>query len=313
MNEPRRLLESLSASLRFDSHFWRRAFAAGVEHGPEAFVRYSPPAFGWAFAAALPEMRARVRDNLRLIYGKRPPLDEVRDIAKVFSTYASAMTETMMVGAGRGFPLHRQSTGTEAYFEAAEAGRGVIMATAHTAGWEIAGHVLAGIHRREVVVVMQRERDQRARAISDALRQKSGFSVVHLEGGDFDALTLLGHLRRGAALAMQVDRVAPGTRSRMGRLFGVPWQVPEGLLKLAAASGAPIVPIFMHRNGFYDYEAKVLSPIVLPRRPSPRRPSPRELDDAAQAVLDALASFLREHPTQWFHFVARPPAGLAGR
>ncbi len=308
MSEPRRLLESLSASLRFDSHLWRRALMAGVEHGPEPFVRYSPPMFGLAFAAALPEMRARVRDNLRLILGERSGLDEARDIARVFSTYASAMTETMMVGAGRGFPLRRRSEGTEAYFKAAEAGRGVIMATAHTAGWEIAGHVLAGVHPREVVVVMQRERDARARAISDSLRQKSGVSVVHLEGGDLDALTLLGHLRRGAALAMQVDRVAPGARARMGHLFQAPWPVPEGLLKLAAASGAPILPVFTHRHGFFDYEARVLAPITLPRRPAPD-----ELDRAAQAVLDALASFLREHPTQWFHFVPRPPGGLAAR
>lgn len=301
MVDPRRLLADVATGLRADSLFWRRVLMAGIEHGPEVWLRYSPPLFGLGFAAALAPLRAIVRANLRLVFGIRSPLEEGRDIARVFATYASSLTEAIMVGAGRG-AITRRSTGIEHYFQSAEGGRGVIMATAHTAGWEIAGHVLSGVHHGEVVVVMQRERDARAGELSDLFRERTGVKVVHLAGDTMDALALFAHLRRGSALAMQFDRVMPNARVRYGRLFGERWPVPEGMLRLAAASGAPILPVMTRRTGYLAYEAEVSPPIRLPRRPTEA-----ELDAAAQAVLDAFAAFLRVNATQWFHFVPRSP------
>jgi KDO2-lipid IV(A) lauroyltransferase len=34
----------------------------------------------------------------------------------------------------------------------------------------------------------------------------------------------------------------------------------------------------------------------------PRRATEADLDAAAQAVADAMTSFIRAHPTQWLHF-----------
>lgn len=299
MVEPRRLWSDAVASLRADSHLFRRALVAGIERGPAPFVRYSPPLFGLGFAAALPPLRALVRANLRLIHGPRPALVEALDVARVFTTYASSLTEAIQIATGRGV-LERHHAGTEHYFENVAGGRGVIMATAHTAGWEIAGQVLSGVHPGEVVVVMRRERDDRARELSDSFRERAGVKVVHLSGDSLDALTLLSHLRRGAALAMQFDRVSPGSKVRHAQLFGERWPVPEGMLRLAAASGAPILPVLTFRLGHLAYKAEVSAPIRLPRRPTDA-----ELDVAAQALLDAFASFLRVHGTQWFHFVPR--------
>ena len=285
-------------ALRPDSLLWRRAILAGVTKGPEAWVRYSPPVFGLAFAAALPKKRAIVRANLRRILGPRPAVEELRDVAAVFTTYASCLTEALLLGSDRGYQLKSRSVGVERYHACAAEGRGVIIATAHTGGWEVAGPVLSGVHKGEVVVVMQRERDERARAIQDEARSRAGVKVVHIGESAFDALTLLGHLRRKAVVAMQIDRVPPTMRSRTVRFFGEPWQVPEGPLTLAAVSGAPILPVFTRRLGFMHYEAIVAPPIRLPRRPSPA-----ELDGAAEQLMNAMADFVRNHPTQWFHFV----------
>ena len=291
-----RLLGVLDA-LRPDSVFWRRAILAGVRHAPVGFVRLSPPLFGWAFGAALPETRRLVRENLRLVLGERPRAEELRDVAAVFSCYASCLTESLFLAADRGHRLDAKVRGVERYFEAAAPGRGVIIATAHTAGWEIAGPVLSGVHQGDVVVVMQRERDERARALQDQARERAGVKVAHIGDSAFDALALLSHLRRGAVVAMQIDRLPPGMRGRAARLFGRPWQVPEGPLTLSAVSGAPILPIFTRRLGFMKYEAVVTPAIRLPRRPTPE-----DLDAAALAAASAMEAFVRESPTQWFHF-----------
>src|SRR6185503_18749212 len=229
--------------LRPDSALWRRAIAAGVAFGPHAFVRYSPPVFGLAFGAALGMERALVRANLRRVRGPRSPLVELADVAAVFTTYASCLTEALLLASGRGYKLVPRSRGVEHYHACAAKGRGVIIATAHTGGWEVAGPVLSGVHPGEVVVVMQRERDALARKIQDEARSRAGVKVVHIGESAFDALALLGHLRRRSVVAIQIDRVPPGVRGRQVRFFGAPWLAPEGPLKLAAVSGAPILPV----------------------------------------------------------------------
>jgi phosphatidylinositol dimannoside acyltransferase len=292
-----KLRRDLAEQLRFDSAFWRRVMRAGIQYGPEPFVRYSPPLFGLGFWAGLPHARRIVRDNLRRVLGERPAWQEAVDVAAVFANYASCLTEAMLLD-GRRYELASLPRGVERYHACAAEGRGVIIVTAHTAGWEFAGPVMRGVHPGEVWVVMQRERDEHARAIQDYARERAGVKVAHIGESAFDALPLLHALRRNAVVAMQLDRVPPGMRSREAKLPGGAWRIPEGPLTLGAVSGAPILPIFTRRLGFMQYEAEVAEPIRVARRPSEA-----ELDVAAQAMANAMHAFIRKHPTQWFHFV----------
>jgi KDO2-lipid IV(A) lauroyltransferase len=289
--------EAILQALQPDSVVWRRALDAGVRLGPDPLVRYAPPAFGLAFGAALPRARELVRANLRRIFGERPALVELRDIAAVFATYASCLTEGLLLGSGRGYELTSHAPGVEHYHACAAEGRGVIIATAHTAGWEAAGPMLSEVHPAEVVIVMRRERDPRARAIQDEARLRAGVKVVHIGDSPLDALPLLRYLKGGAVVAMQIDRVHPGMRTREVMFLGARSPMPEGPLSLSALSGAPILPMFTRRLGFMEYEVAVSPPIRLPRRPSDE-----ELDRAAQTMSDAMEAFVKAHPTQWFHF-----------
>lgn len=295
-----KLRRDFTESLRFDSAFWRRVMRAGIELGPEPFVRYSPPFFGLAFWAGLPHARRIVADNLRRVLGPRHPLLESADVAAVFANYASCLTEAMLLD-GRRYAMASLPRGVERYQACAAEGRGVIIVTAHTAGWEFAGSVMRSVHPGEVWVVMQRERDEHARAIQDRARERAGVRVAHIGESAFDALPLLHALRKNAVVAMQLDRVPPGSRFRVARLPGGAWRIPEGPLTLAAVSGAPILPIFTRRLGFMQYEAEVMEPIRIARKPTEE-----ELDRAAQAMANAMHEFIRLHPTQWFHFVQEP-------
>ncbi|MEZ4293542.1 MAG: lysophospholipid acyltransferase family protein [Polyangiaceae bacterium] len=294
------LRRELVERLRSDSAFWRRLMRAGVEHGPEAWVKYSPPLWGLGFWAALPKTRRIVRDNLRRVLGPRATAQEAREVAAVFANYASCLTEAMLLD-GRRYAMASLPRGVEKYQACAAEGRGVIIVTAHTAGWEFAGSVMRSVHPGEVWVVMQRERDEHARAIQDRARERAGVKVAHIGESAFDALPLLHALRRNAVVAMQLDRVPPGMRHRTARLPGGAWRIPEGPLTLAAVSGAPLLPIFTRRLAFMQYEAEVMDPIRIARRPTGE-----QLDLAAQAMANAMHDFIGRHPTQWFHFVEEP-------
>lgn len=291
-------LREIAADLRqHDSVLWRRAIDAGVMHGPEAWIRYSPALFGLAFGAALPRHRRAVLRNLRLALGRRPRAIELRDVAAVFVNFASCMTEALAVAARPGAKLDGAVIGDEHFFAAMAEKRGVIVATAHTGGWEVSGMLLKSLHAADVLVVMQRERDERAQWLQDDARQVAGVRVVRLRGDPLEALPLLGHLRKGGVVAIQVDRLPKGMRGRSSTLFGKPWRVPEGPLALAAVSGAPIIPAFTRRLGFMHYEVLPQAAIHVSRRPSSA-----ELDQAAARLMAEMESFVAANPTQWFHF-----------
>jgi phosphatidylinositol dimannoside acyltransferase len=180
---------------------------------------------------------------------------------------------------------------------ARDEGRGVILATAHTGGWQVAGPALEELLGAPMLVVMRRERDPRAQALQEAARARAGVRFFYVGEEPLSALGLLGHLRRGGVVAMQIDRLPEGMRGHPAQLFGAPFPVPEGPLRLAAVSGAPIVPVFTRRVGYMEYDVQVAQPVRLPRRPAPA-----DLDAAASAVLRAMEAFVRANPTQWFHF-----------
>ena len=141
------LRRRLAEGLRTDSDFWRRALEAGVTHGPEPWLRYSPPLFGLAFGAALGEPRRRVERSLLRARGPVSRWRELAEVAGVFTTFASSMTEAMIAGAGRGYRPISRPRGDWHFMRAAAQGRGVIVATAQTAGWDVAGSFLSAAIR----------------------------------------------------------------------------------------------------------------------------------------------------------------------
>ena len=288
---------SLTRALRPDSAFLRRLAYAGARFGPRFLIEHSPKLFGTAFALALPETRERVLQNLRRVKGERGFLSEQRDVVQTFTSYAACLAESL--GTERPDAQNTELTvrGEEHLRAALEAGHGVILVTGHIGPWDCAARHLAKDFSADVIVVMLAEPDEQARHLHDSLRERSGMRVMHVGEHPLDALPLLRHVRNGGIAAVQLDRAAPGGRSLEVELFGEPERVPEGPFRLAALSGAPIVPIFAHRRGYFSYELVIEAPIWLPRKASTT-----ELKAAAASAARTMQAFISRHPTEWFHF-----------
>jgi KDO2-lipid IV(A) lauroyltransferase len=169
--------------------------------------------------------------------------------------------------------------------------------TAHTAGWDAVGPVLGGFYDLELVLVMRAEADRDARELHDSARRSGGLCIAHVGDDPLASLPLLAKLRKGSVVAMQIDRAPPGMRVRRVRLFGREGGMPEGPIRLAQLSGAPILPVFCARLGPRSYVAEASPPLFVARRADEGR-----IDVVAQELADLLTRFVRRHPTQWFHF-----------
>jgi lauroyl/myristoyl acyltransferase len=285
-------------ALALDGAFWRRVAFLGASRAPSWFVRWSPPLIGAAIAMAMPAMRRRISLQLATVRGRVSPLRDTIDVLRTYANFASCLTELLSTGSKNAPPPQATIHCGPEVAALLSADRGVIFATAHTAGWESLGALLARQHHKKVMIVMQRERDGRARELQDALRRaEGGVQIQHVGRDPLASLPLMRHLREGGVVALQIDRVPQGMASRHVRLFGRDGVIPEGPLRLAQLTGAPIVSVFSARTGHRRYEIFVNEPVVVARWAEPAA-----VDEAAQQVADALSAFVRARPTQWFPF-----------
>ena len=265
--------------------------------GPGWFVRVAAPIAGLAVCALAGEPRRAIARNLVRVRGRRGRLREALDVGQTFINYASCLAESLGSGAEGTTPARAIVRGELFFQDALAGGHGVVLVTAHTAGWEILGAALARGRGRPLTLVVAEEGDPTAAAIQDGARLAPGVRVAHAGRDPLAALALSAQLRAGGVVALQIDRAPAAVRSRGVALFGEPARLPEGPLRLAMLTGAPIVPAFVARSGFRRYEVTVRPPLVLSRASTDA-----DLDAAARRLATELETFVRVHPTQWFHF-----------
>jgi KDO2-lipid IV(A) lauroyltransferase len=281
--------------------FWRRAARWGATRGPEVWLKYGPPIIGWAAAACVPSARRAVRSNLRRVRGPKSAIRDARDVLDTFGTYASCLAEALGSSGDREPRLPTALVFGERWTRTAAAdakrdGTGIILVTAHTAGWDIVGPLLGRTYGLDLMIVTHAEPNAAAARLQDEARERAGVSVAHV-GDPLASLPILRHLRGGGVVALQLDRIVPGMRTRHARVLDADDELPEGPFRLAMLSGAPIVPVFCARRRHREYLVQTCEP-----RRLGRRATEAEIDEAAAHIAACMTRFLRAHPTQWFQF-----------
>lgn len=197
-------------------------------------------------------------------------------------------------------PFRYRSSGENRIQEALNAGKGAILLGAHLGNWEIAGNLLHDRLNTPLHAVMLDNEREALRQASHSVLSRRRISIVPLVADSPDTvLQLLQALRRNELVAMLGDRVFDG-KSEQIEFLGAPAPFPSGPFALAAASGAPIVPISVIKQGLHTYRFSAYEPIHLAELPRPRR---------REAIIEAMTTYARilegqcrQHPHQWFNF-----------
>jgi KDO2-lipid IV(A) lauroyltransferase len=253
---------------------------------------------GWFVYTFVPIRRHVVQVNLRLCFPEKSARER-RALARAhYAALARGLFETCMAWWSplSEFPPYR-ILGREHLEAAQAAGRGVILLTAHVTTLEVCGRIMSdalaiGCLYRDPnnPVIAQQMRHQRERRMAIA---------VHFD----DLKGLIRALRAGHTIWYAPDQGKRTKQSEILPFFGVPAITNTATGKLAAMTGAPVVPYFARSEADGSYTLTIL--------PALKNFPTGDANADAIRINELIAQHIRLAPAQylWVHkrFKARGP------
>jgi KDO2-lipid IV(A) lauroyltransferase len=237
---------------------------------------------------AIPRLRRVARRNLEAAY---PELEPARREAIVDGVFRSIAR--LLVSFARFPRIHRGNLdrwirleGGEHFQRALEAGRGVLFATAHLGNWELSAFAHAMLAAPMSVVVRPLDNPLLDRLV-ERRRSLSGNRAIGKK--DF-ARSILKGLAANQAVGILIDQNALPADGAFVPFFGVQACASTGFAKLAAHSGASVLP------GFALWSEQERRFVLRFYPPVPMT------GDAARdtaALQTKLEEVIREYPDQW--------------
>jgi lauroyl/myristoyl acyltransferase len=193
-------------------------------------------------------------------------------------------------------------SGWEHFTVAQARGKGVLLVIPHLGNWELGGAFLVQ-HGYKLLVLTQPEPDQRLTELRQSSRARWGVETLVVGEDAFAFIEIIKRLQAGATVALLLDR-PPAPTAVTVELFGRPFPASIAAAELARTSGCAIVPGYIVRR--HDgYLARFLPEISYNRAAIGHRAARIQL---TQEILRAFEPAIRQHLTQWYHFVPIWPA-----
>lgn len=280
---------------RFESPFWRKVMIAGIRGIPQPLQLLSMPLWAGIFYSLVPSARRAVERNLGRVLGEASSLATRWTSFRLFVNYAQSLANLYALYFDQPVPLTPTFHGREKLEAARAQGRGTVLVTGHLGYWALGPFLLEQHGFEAPVMAMAEEPNARTHAFEQRLRER--WDIVYTTGSPFASLELASRLRRGELVAMQLDRHIGGARMEVP-FFGRPASFPLGPATLARATQAPLLPVFMVRQGARGVSFHVEDPIEV------RRSADRDADvrEATARMVAVYERYVRRYPTQWFNF-----------
>ncbi len=264
-------------------------------------VPNTPPGVGYALCRGLGALlyqfnrptQATVRANLSKILGPDCPPAELQRRTRLAFNYILYNY----------FDLFRLPTLTDAAVErlvtvegwenveaALAEGKGLVMTSAHLGNIEVV--LYAMLHRGlQITIPVERVEPPELFDYLSQLRMSKGLKLIPIDG---PLLDLIRTLKKGgvAGLAGDRDITAAGP---VVNFFGSPARLPDGHIRLALKTGAPLVVGFSYRNADHTYRACFLPPY----HPPAAGTEEERVTAGLNYVLRQMETAIARAPEQW--------------
>jgi KDO2-lipid IV(A) lauroyltransferase len=215
---------------------------------------------------------------------------------KVFMNHGDILIDAIRYAYMNDITIRQRVTveGREHLDAALATGRGFMLITGHIGNWEILAHIprLLGV---EFCVMADTRRDPKHESIVDAIRSRSGATILPPKG---KVRMIIRELKKGRTIGFVIDNRGDSGTQLLCTIFGMPATTNPAPALIAAKGNAMIVPVSaVKQRDTY---------VIRYEHPVDARAFQ---DDPIQSISDFMQSWVesvvRRYPDQWFWLYSR--------
>lgn len=224
-----------------------------------------------------------------------------RDLARHLHCFSATILDRVFLLSGRAGELDVRVHGLAPVAAVLDQRRGVLLLGAHLGSFEALRVLARERPGLELRVLLHRSQNPALTTLLEALDPAIADTVLDagLPGPEL-VLAIAAALQRRALVGMLADRARAGEAVCLHPFLGAPAPFPLAPMRIAAATGVPVVAAFgLYRGGNrYDLVFELLAP----GGPVPRAGREDYARSLQQAYVELLERQVRATPWNWFNF-----------
>jgi KDO2-lipid IV(A) lauroyltransferase len=235
-------------------------------------------------------------DNLHTAFGREKSEEELKGIArKTFQNLGMMAIEFFRMDrmSIADYQSRVEVQGLDRALDLLKMKKGVLLLASHFGNWEMMGFMSKVIGHPITVIAKPVKKNRWVDHWITGLRERAGLVVIAPQQAARKAIRALSENR---AVGVLIDQRAKRTEGVWADFFGKKAPTTPGLAVMALRSGAPVLPVFMVRDGDRGHRLLIQEPLELIRTGDLKK------DVEANTVLfnQVLESMIRRYPDQWF-------------
>jgi len=232
--------------------------------------------------------------NLEIAFPEMTPAARLNILRKMYRSWGRVLAEWTHLPELSRANIEQVATyeGKEHWDEAERRsnGRGLFVLTAHYGNFELMqiAHSIYGYH---LAIVHRALRNPLIDAAICTARVRYGNRIIERKAGGREMMRML---RQNWMIAIALDLdVRKGV---FVDFFGMPASTSDGIARISIATGAPVMPVFMVRQGDTIHHKMKIMPAFYPEKTRNREAAVREY---TQLYSNTLEQMIRAHPDHW--------------
>jgi KDO2-lipid IV(A) lauroyltransferase len=259
----------------------------------ERAVRAGARLGGWAMNFDRPNRPIALK-NLEIAFPDMTPAARLNILRKMYRSWGRVLAEWTHLPELSRANVENVATyeGKENWDEAERRsnGRGLFVLTAHFGNFELM-QIAQSIYGYRLAIVHRALRNPLIDAAICTQRVRYGNHIIERKAGGREMMRML---RQNWMIAIALDLdVRKGV---FVDFFGLPASTSDGIARLSIATGAPVMPVFMVRQGDSIHHHIKIMPAFYPEKRRDREAAALEY---TQLYSDVLETAIREHPDHW--------------
>ena len=242
------------------------------------------------------EHRKVALQNLHLAFGREKSEREIRLLTKKnFQNLGMTAMEFFRIPRMdvKTFEERVKIEGLEEAQTILEKGKGILLLLSHFGNWELMGIMSKVIGNPIMVIAKPIKKNQWVDQFITKIRNTAGLEVISSIKASRKVIKALSQNR---VVGILIDQRAKRSEGVWADFFGKKAPTTPSLAVLAIKTGAPVLPVFMIRNGFQKHRLLIKGPLELIRTGDIKR----DVEANTQLFNRTLESMVRQYPDQWF-------------